>query len=35
MLYEPIKKMMKESTLTSATESSYHHRFFVYLAKHL
>jgi len=34
-LDEPIKKMMKESVLNSATESSCHHSFFVYLAKHL
>ena len=34
-MYEPIKKMTKESVLNSATESSCHHNFFVYLAKHL
>ena len=35
VLYEPIKKMIKESVLNSATESSCHHSFFEYLAKHL
>ena len=34
-MYEPIKKMTKDSVLDSATESSCHHNFFVYLAKHL
>jgi len=34
-MYEPIKKMTKESELNNATESSCHHNFFVYLAKHL
>ena len=35
MWYEPIGVETKDNALNSATESSYHHKFFVYLAKHL
>ena len=34
-LHEPIKKTMKDNVLNSATESSCHHKFLEYLAKHL